>query len=255
MLLGVSRPLVDLLLAILLAHLGQVARVEVGHAVPAREVLAVEDGGESLGRGRLIGPGRWHQRERKGEEWDKSRVHGVFSIRWESVELRGNLIVLASLRDARLCRIRRQPRARQSGNVDLECALETTPDRSTTETLNSSPANCSAKNWPIRSMVNGRVGRIVEDRGVPGPARDLAAHSARGRTPRTEIMFWTARTRLCVSDLWDLSLLQRRHPGRGHAFRRLDPGQLEPRLNISENTKAGLLAKPYQSTVAIREMT
>ena len=55
MLLGVLGPLGDLGLALVLGHRGELVRVEVRHAVPAGQVLAVEQGGEALRRLRIFG--------------------------------------------------------------------------------------------------------------------------------------------------------------------------------------------------------
>ena len=70
-LLGVLGPLGELLRPLLVAHGGELARVEVGHAVPAVEVLAVEQGGEARRGGLRPRPGP-SGRPRRRTEWTEA---------------------------------------------------------------------------------------------------------------------------------------------------------------------------------------
>ncbi len=89
-LLRIVGPLGGLLLAIFLAQLGEVVRAEVGHAVPAGEGLAVEEGDEALGGlGVVEGAGsaaREQGGDTEGDSDGGGRSHREILVRRDEVQ-------------------------------------------------------------------------------------------------------------------------------------------------------------------------
>lgn len=103
----------------------------------------------------------------------------------------------------------------------------------------------------VHEGVHGRqVGRIVETEAYKGP-EDLAAHSARGRTPRTEVMFGAAGHAYVylIYGVWDcLNIVTATH-GKPHAVL---IRALEPVAGIDNTTHGpGLLCRALHITRAL----